>query len=94
MPPICSLVMYLMLFISYVGESPFIPVQFDDEEEIYNLDWNKILSPIQEQPFQFKDELTVGTRVLAPWCEPSSSAVSKPRLSQIPILKEVCKFCL
>ena len=65
-----------MYFISYAGESPFIPVQFDDEEEIYNLDWNELLSPIQEQPFQFKDELTVGTRVLAPWCGQSSSAVS------------------
>ena len=53
-----------------------ISVKFESEEEIYTLDYNDLLSSITEMPFVSKDELPLGTKVLAPWIDGASSTVS------------------
>lgn len=58
-----------MLNLFAVGEGSTVPVKFPDEEKIYVIQWEELLTINNEIPFEALSELRVGVPVRAPWTD-------------------------
>ena len=54
-----------------------VPVVFVGEsgEQVYSLDWTELLTVAGDSPFQSVDDLSPGTKVMAPWCDKTNHSV-------------------
>ena len=48
-------------------ENATIPIQFEDYDKVYALEWTELLQVGSEMPFAMYEELEVGMEVLASW---------------------------
>ena len=68
---------YCINIIIFAVDCATVPVVFVGEsgEQVYSLDWTELLTVAGDSHFQSVDDLSLGTKVMAPWCDKTNHSV-------------------